>query len=335
MSNVKEVFTFSVAIANSKLRKCCRAKVYQIAEQSSARMTSSEAQGIFYRHESPNDLFINLHFFEEVLRDQFESKLFELPHAFRKRKATTASDISIGNPVKLSKVMNKSELERVFYRQYDKYNAEDHVPSAVCDTESSIVSSMVSETMTVLVTERVKCQLLDHENSKVMYKEKPERCHFYSQTAYPQHKDNENNVVYMSRHLHQHFDNINRTSGIPSFLMEYVSHNEQGFSRKFINKQGKEETVVLFETEVRIEFFCEADKNNLSEWFKDHTDADGGLWAITFQLYYEDPMQFAKFLKHKTNITRKIWQSARGVDDCREDVEDDVEFYQNQKIGIA
>ena len=78
----------------------------------------------------------------------------------------------------------------------------------------------------VEITAESKLRLIERENSTSLYKQKPEKCHLMSQKKYRDEKYNPNNVVFMSRNLHQQFDAIDSSEGIPMFYLEYyVKHD--------------------------------------------------------------------------------------------------------------
>ena len=72
---------------------------------------------------------------------------------------------------------------------------------------------------------KLQLRLIEREDSTSLYKQKPEKCHLMSQKKYRDEKYNPNNVVFMSRNLHQQFDAIDSSEGIPMFYLEYVKHD--------------------------------------------------------------------------------------------------------------
>jgi hypothetical protein len=70
----------------------------------------------------------------------------------------------------------------------------------------------------------IQFRLIDQENSFIMFRKRPERCHLISQSKYKEDKSNPNNN-FMSRHLHEHFDGISSSVWIPMFYLDYIAHD--------------------------------------------------------------------------------------------------------------
>lgn len=218
---------------------------------------------------------IQLVFEESWECEQFQSSIRHLPLVYRKRKSEDSNnDISVIDKGIVCS-MNNSQLTRVFEEDYYKIEG-DVDPSEECDGLTIISSSYVSA---VHVDELVKCQLLDKEVSIVMYGKKTEKCHLKSQSQFPNDKNNPNNILYMSRHLHEHFDGINTEEGVPSFNLTYVSHNPNPFN---IIVGGK--TIQVYETNIRVVFINESFKAVLAPLFRDYTSFSIYLHHLPFNI---------------------------------------------------
>ena len=112
---------------------------------------------------------------------------------------------------------------------------------------SDVPSSFVS---TVELTEDVKLRLLDNPNSDMLYTQKPEKCHLKSQTHYPEDKSNINNILYMSRYLHNAFDGINQYEGVPDFALRFQSYHPSAIRCPV----GGGRQMELYEVTVRVVF---------------------------------------------------------------------------------
>jgi hypothetical protein len=163
-------------------------------------------------------VFANLHQAED-----FQSDVRKIPSIYRKRKPVddfAALDITVLEQPIAAVALRAGELcQRIFETDYEILGVG---PSELCDGESVAGSS---HTEVVNLSEEVKLQLLDKESSFLLYKSNPERCHLMSQSKHPEYRNNSDNILYMSRFLHSHFDAINKIDGFPTFAVEYASHN--------------------------------------------------------------------------------------------------------------
>jgi hypothetical protein len=297
-----ELYEYSCIIKNSKLRKCCRLKVYKAAEQCHAKIREGgTSDGIYYVGDS-KDLTVQLCFENKREAEDFQSFIYGIPYEYRKRKLPEhiVGDISVVDRgiAKVIGVGTEVHLTRIFGNQYVKLDEDDKQSlSEDCDGESEMRESYIS---TVYLSETVKLQLLDNPNSLAMYRTKPEKCHLKSQSKYPQYATNPNNIIFMSRFLHEHFDGINKINNVPTFLIKYMNHNAASMTMVL---DGKD--VVVYETVVRIVFKTIDDKHALCPFFRPYTVVNDV--NIELNLYFEDPKQFQVFCNDKELITVRMW----------------------------
>jgi hypothetical protein len=118
--------------------------------------------------------------------------------------------------------------------------------------------------------------------------------------------NNPNNIVFASRHLHEHFDGINKAEGVPSFALEYVSHSDAAL---VVIMNGS--NINLYTTTVKITFLNDAYKNVLCKYFRDSSLQSPT--EIQFELAFRNPSEFKSFSDVKAKQTYLKWKSAEGV----------------------
>jgi hypothetical protein len=233
---------------------------------------------------------------------KFQSGIRRIP--FNKKRKITPLDIAIEDEILTVQPTSSIPLKRVYCDDYEKIEGDPN-PSDDCNGDS-VASS--SANTTVDVDEMVKLQLLDADNSVLLVMNQTEICHLKSQTAFPKLKNNKNNVVYATRHLHEHFDGINKPDGVPHFVLKYQSHDS---SPQTVSLNGKQ--IVVHETTVRVEFIDEVVKEALGWCFKNGYTSISQT-EIEFPLHFQNPYEFKQFASYKENETRLKWQSFQGVD---------------------
>jgi hypothetical protein len=296
------VWIYIGTVTNSKMRKCCRFKVYKLAEKHRAKIRVGGSDGISY--DSVN-LNITLVFGDLVGCEEFQTDMWQIPSQYRKRKpGDSPGDISVTDRIIPSSI-HAVELRRISSADYANI-VGDASPSAECDTVSDVPSSFVSA---VELTEEVKLRLLDNPNSLQLALHRPEKCYLKSQTHFPEDKTNPNNILFMSRLLHEGFDGINQVEGVPDFALRYHGHNNSAIRMHV----GGGRQAEVYEVTVRVEFQSEHTRTLLTPLFKDSTRVEG-FEEIELTVYVKDPGQFKGFLDHKYAITQQRWASLAGVD---------------------
>lgn len=286
-------------ICHSKSRKGVRFSVYEDAEKfhGYTRINNNE-DGIYYDNNS-NHLIFQIIFKNETDACDFESAIRKIPLTFRKRAITDENDIKVEFQKIQVLINDNSELCRVFGEQYVKIE-DDEDPSPDYD---QFTNDFVS---TVTVNEETKLKLVDDINSLQLFRQKPEKCHLISQFKYKNDKNNPNNIILMSRYLHQQFDALDSTEGIPQFYFKYISHNSNGFMVLSNNQP-----CMVYETIVNMVFYDEEGKTNISFFVKDHKVIN--LTEIQFILYFQDPSEFCTFAKKNEDDTKLKWLSYKGI----------------------
>lgn len=260
-------------------------------------------ESIFYQGDS-KDLRIELFFEDKREGEDFQTAVMEIPYHYRKRKLPShlLCDITVVDGG-LTRERSEVNLRRLFSHEYMKLH-DDSTPSEDCDGMSETNDSYVSS---VYLTETVKLQLLDKLESTIMYKSKPEKCHLKSKSKFPNDALNPNNILYMSRFLHEHFDGINKVNNCPTFIIKYMSYHEQALQMVL---DGRD--VVVYETTVRVIFKTVDDKATLCVFFRPYSVVNDVNIELT--LYFENPNQFKRFCDYKELMTMRLWEQI-GEDD--------------------
>ena len=285
------------------MRKCCRSKVYKLAEKHLAKIRVGSSDGISYDGLSLN-LKISVIFKNERDSEEFQTEMGEIPLQYRKRKPdenSVVSDISVEDQIFNS--VHVGELARIRSCEYAKIESDEN-PSADCDAVSEVPSSLVSA---VELTEDVKLRLLDNPNSDMLRTQKPERCHLKSQTYYPEDKSNTNNILFMSRFLHQGFDGISQYEAVPDFALRFQSYHPYPVRCPV----GGGRQIDVYEVSVRVVFPTESQRDLYTRWIKDSTRVEGSE-EIEVKLYVKNPLEFMEFLDHKHQDTLRRWASSAG-----------------------
>ena len=305
------LFIYDCTVVNSKNSKCFRAKVYKYAETFHAILRLNSTDGISY---VSDNLKVKLAFLDIASCFNFQSAIHNIPLEYRKRnrESNQEDDFTINDSVSEVSVPRSDILKypRVFYNQYQVLSGPEK-KSALCDTASDF--STGSYASDVFVTDEVRLRLLDSESSINMYRKKPEKCHLKSQSAFPNLRTDQNNILFMSRPLHEYFDGISQTTGVPAFTVNYDSHDPQAITRIF--DDGK--TIHVYETTVAVIFRTEMDKSTLQPYFKDHKDVSKK--RIEFCLYFEDPEAFEEYAAFKATETNARWLSLAGPEENMDD----------------
>ena len=294
------VWIYSATIANSKIRKCCRSKVYKLAEKHLAKIRVGSSDGISYDGVSL-DLKISVVFKDKRDSEKFQTEMGEIPLQYRRCKPdgnSAVADISVKDQI--FSAVHVEELARIRSSEYARIESDEN-PSADCDALSDVPLSYVSA---VELTEDVKLRLLDNPNSAMLRTQKPVKCHLKSQTRYPEDKSNTNNILFMSSFLHLGFEGINQYAGVPDFALRFESCNASA-SRCLVGEEKH------YEAKIRVVFPREGIRVVYTPFFKDSTRIEG-LEEIELNVYVDSPKEFRNFLDHKYQNTLLKWASLVG-----------------------
>jgi hypothetical protein len=296
------LFVYECSVVNSRKRKCFRAKVYKSAEKYHAKVRPGTTDGIGYNND---DLKVKLVFKDERDCEEFQSAVREIPLDYRKRSRNLPEgDLTITDSVAKVYISESASLglQRIFYNDYQSQTGDPN-GSAMCDTASDFTDG--SYVSAVFLNDAVRLRLIDSETSTFMFRKKPEKCHLKSQSKFPVLKNDPNNILYLSRTLHEYFDGINQDNGVPAFILTYVKHEPE-----IITRICDGNILHVYETMVSVTFRTELDKTVLSPYFRDHTIKS--QIRIEFCLYFENPEDFKEYAAYKAAETRAKWASLAG-----------------------
>ena len=257
--------------------------------------------GIFYP-ERCQHLTFQLIFEERLTAEDFDSGVRRIPEDYRKRKMIEPSEVAADIEVELhpiQKIFADMSLVRVTADQYK---------NILGDTDGSPEFDVFSNSLTTAVDidEGTRLRLVEREDSTSLFRQKPERCHLISQTKYPKEKRNANNILFMSRNLHQQLDAIDSAEGIPMFYFVYVGHHPapiQGVVDRW--------TCPVYETSVNVVFKDEEAMSVLSVYFKKYTTISST--QIQLVLFFPIPLEFKQFADMRAEETVAKWRSYDGT----------------------
>ena len=285
----------------AKTRSGCRYSVYNLAETCHGKTRDSVPEdGICYPERMPH-LTFQLIFEEKYQAEDFESGVRRIPENYRKRKLIDSLEVAADIEVELQSIQRIFAdmcLVRVTADQYLK------VPG---DTDGSPEFDVFSKSLTsaVDINDETRLRLVEREDSHSLFRQKPERCHILSQKMYPNDKNNPNNILFMSRNLHQQFDAIDSSEGIPMFYFLYVDHHHapiQGVVDRW--------PCQVYETTVNVVFKDEEAMSVLSVNFRKYTAISPT--RIQLVLYFPSPLEFKHFSDVRAEETLAKWRSYDG-----------------------
>lgn len=311
MGNSNSLYIYNATISNTKAHRCFRADVFKLAEEYCGEVRRGVASdGIFYRN---NDLVIRLVFVVISDAKHFQTKIHQLPSTRRKRRSegNDIQDLVVNDSIQrimVTQYFVDNNLSRIFYSDYAPMLTEEE-QSPDCDTVS-----VYSTTSDVFIDDTVRMRLVSREDSLQLFKKKAEKCHLKSQSAFPAIKNERENILFMDRFLHEHFDGICTTDGVPHFVLEYGAHNATAIQHP-INTGSQVINSTVYETSVAVTFLDDEIANNLKPLFRNYSQVPNDNRRIRFNLLFEHPDSFRNYAEFKANETRAKWQSLAGVNE--------------------
>lgn len=296
------MFMIRGTIKFAKVRAGCRYSVYNLAETCHGKIRNGIAEdGVSYIGQTPH-LQFQIVFVEEAQAEDFESQVARIPLNYRKRALMEPSEIAPDIEVELSpieKVISNADLRRIKVTNYQKItDGTDASPDY--DAFSTSLTSVVE------VTAETRLRLLDREDGFSLFRQKPQKCHLISQSKYKDDKNNPNNIVFMSRTLHQQFDAIDSSEGIPMFYLQYVSHHPRPIMG-VVNRKPCQ----VYETTIDVVFKDEDAAGVLGPAFIVHTALS--TTRIQLKLYFPEPLQFKNYAALNAEVKIAQWKSYDGT----------------------
>jgi hypothetical protein len=285
----------------SKLRAGSRLSVFELTERYHGKVREGVADdGIRYEDRSEHLIF-QLVFEEKSQAEDFIIFVDKIPQNYRKRKLSETAIVPAELEVELEPIQKISgDLNLVLLRTRDYQRVAG-------ESDESPETSMFSRSQFSLVelTDEVRLRLVEQET--FFFWKKPEKCHLISQSKYPEDKKNPNNIIFMRRDLHEYFDAINSTEGIPMFSLEYVAHNPTSIQGIVDGKPCP-----VYETTVNAVFKNEEAMSVISQSFKPHTVVSNT--KIQFVLSFPSPELFKQYAADNAEIKMSQWRSYDGVE---------------------
>jgi hypothetical protein len=299
------VFVVCGIIKFAKTRAGCRHKLYKLAEECHAKTRLGVPDdGISYQGVSAHIQF-KMVFKEEFQAENFYSSVKKISQEYNLRKpfnecmnSNIVPDICV-EVLRIQCEVWEADLVLIEEDQYQKI-AGDVDPSPDYDPMTSTQASAVS------IDDETRLRLLEREDSVQLFRQKAEQCHIVSRKSDKANAGNPNNIVYMSRLLHQHFDAIDSTEGIPTFYLRYVCHSSQS-----VRGVVKKKPSAVYETKLQVVFKDEEAKNLLCRFFIRPAAVD--QTTIEISAFFPDPLQFKSFANANAESTLAKWRSYDGL----------------------
>jgi len=301
-SEIHSLYQVSGKLKFAKPRSGCRCGIYRRAEKCHGKVRhGSTTDGICYVGNSPH-LYFQLVFEEKAQAEDFETEVGLVPSGYRMRPLSQSSsgvlaDIVVEDLL-VQSVVSNAELRRV---KADQYKAIGGDSDASPDYDACS-NSEISITSAVDVTAETRLRLVEREDSVALFRQKPEKCHLISQTKFKDDKKNPNNIVFMSRNLHQQFDAIDSSEGIPMFYLEYIEHEHASIHGVVSNKPCQ-----VYETTVDVVFKDEECASTLGPFFINYSRV--ASTKIRIKLFFPAPLEFKDFAKVNAEDKVARWKS--------------------------
>ena len=291
------------------MKKCFRAKVFQLAQQFRGHLTSS-VNGIGIEG---LDIVVDVCFKDEPGLLDFQGALIN--QCGRKRRLDDNDEpysYSIINEV-ISRLYFYQNLVRILGNDYMHHHADnddDANNSPLCDSEGDSLSIYSAELANIYEAE-VRVQMLENHNAYHLFGQDPEVCHIKDKASCNKSKKeatDTNNHLYMSRLLHQHFDGIETTpKKTPSFIVRYLSHEDALVdcpiwdNAHVLNPAVKRQKVTV-EIVFRDKAYCD----NLQIYLRNGSIRTGDC-VFRMDLYFEDANKARKYLLWKAAMSLRKW----------------------------
>lgn len=271
-------------LVGSKLNRGVRAHVYESAAKFAAFYSEGKEGSIFY---TGNDLQMNLLFEPRSSCAAFVSEINNSIRYFQ-----------LGEVMQFDKKFPSVRLEEypdnVFTTDYNE-NDSDSEAYSIAVTRITHVSNMTK------IDFETELQMVEDPNNDDFIGLDCYKCHLMGQAAFPAEKDNSNNWLWMSWHLHQRFDGLN-TIG---------KHCVPQIAIKFVSCTGSVETFEggLERVKVQVEIECPDDSifASVKARIKPGLLSDSKAKTIATHVFVEDAGDFERCLTYKYEETHFFW----------------------------
>ncbi len=192
-------------------------------------------------------------------------------------------------------------------------NKKDKVPEKKTffeelDSDSDADSSSIYAAPCGNILEaEVQAKMIEDYRSELLVAKNPEKCHIKSQALCSKaERSDENNIVFLSGHLHDYYDGINCSR---QFYIQYVAHENQKvdcpkFSEDahIANPYAKYHRTVVNVVCVNVEI-----ANVIGKYLRGGTQRLD-LCSFQTELYFLDANAAKRYLEWKMDETIKSWQ---------------------------
>jgi hypothetical protein len=212
-----------------------------------------------------------------------------------KKKQTTIGSLVMEGELCSEGQFNSCDLIRIWTSDYLHVEVEEDnsPPYSIASTDTSAYSA--THQQCPKTNPQITLVMIEDANSAMFLNQIAEKCHLKKKES------NENNYLYMSRFIHQHFDGLDSPMLKPSFLLHYVSHEPELQLTPIQNIWAHKTTVHAF-------FYDQPLFNTLVPYLKTGSVVTvNDIPAFELALFFKDANKAKEYLDWKENDTRKLW----------------------------
>eukprot|EP01035_Chromulina_nebulosa_P021308 gene21308-27605_t len=274
-----------------------------------------------------SDLDISLVFKNEENMIHFQSSMHESSHYSKKRSFDGKVLVVQESCIKIFLETGQG-LTRVFGEQYDFEDDLTNSPKRLSrsdsleggsspNCQSSILSALSPASFVTTLDKMEKLKMIEDEKLDCFISQKTQKCHLISKTM-KIFQYNPDNIIFMSREMHENFDGINKLNEIrklPAFAIKPI---EVCGPIEFEGGSKKVKVIVHI-------IFRDESELHLSKRLKLGTRQIDHL-TFESELYFNDGINGRTFLQIKYLATLEDWQPTPQIDDLLfgpEDFEND------------
>ena len=303
MPTLEKVYVlYECVLKNSGRISAFRYGIYCFVEKYHNFVRNDSSDGISYTDNISLDLTISLIFFERSEFLDFQSFIYSFVKPTGvKYNPEHSLELAYEKISKIS--FDEMNTNRLLSSDYSK-PVDDISPPISHMTDLSSTSI----TKSCRITDEIMLRMIENPGNVDLVMHNVEICHLMSQTTYPKYKNNNNNIIFMGRNLHEHFDGINLEDKIPTFFIQPIDVRLK--QRVVMNGQEFCKDCVIVNICFRKNDKVKALVGLLKEGIMT-VDA----YTYNTELYFDDGGEAVKFLEYKCKISReKIEKYEKTID---------------------
>jgi len=176
----------------------------------------------------------------------------------------------------------------------------DYIKKESDSDDFSISDTVRTHDSTVGISPDIELMMIENVRGDDFIQCKAFKCHLMGKTAFKEHKDNPNNILYMSWNTHQRFDGLNTTwePFVPQIAIKFI-------------EAGKIVSVPNSRDRVKVEICIECPNDEvLSIMQRRVKDGMRTVKNCIFTwVFVENAQEFERFLTYKYTETHIIWKT--------------------------